>query len=342
MKHILVVDFKATNLESAMQALKDNFMVTALTSEKESLDFLDDHHIDLILLDFHLKVSNGYEIITKLKTNSGTAGIPILFITEQNDRESALKGIELGADDFIATPFAPEILVSRVNTFLELYEYRSRSAMIEHFQDAIAVSFAELVEYRDETTGGHIKNTTLYFKILLDEVVKHKEYQKVLPPEDVKELLRSAPLHDIGKIGITDDILRKSSTLDTHEFEYMKTHTILGEATFDKIIAETGGTRFLYLAKDLAFCHHERWDGTGYPRGLKGEEIPLHARILTIADVYDALTSKRSYKEAFSHEKAKEIIIEGKGSFFDPNLIPIFIESSDRLKEALLMKNQNS
>lgn len=208
----------------------------------------------------------------------------------------------------------------------------------ERLQDAISMSFAELVEFRDETTGGHLKNTTIYFRLLLEEVVKQERYKDSIDPLDVKDMLRSVPLHDIGKIGINDDILRKSSVLNNYEYEAMKKHTILGKEAFDKIIARAGETRWLRLARNMAYYHHENWDGSGYPEGLKGEEIPLYVRVLSIADVYDALTSWRSYKESYPHHKALEIINEGKGTIFDPDLVDLFTNINEQFKLALHMK----
>jgi putative two-component system response regulator len=232
-------------------------------------------------------------------------------------------------------PVTPQLLIHKVNELLELNTLRKERPYVEKYQDAISFSFAELVECRDITTGGHLKNTTRYFNILLQEAMVSEKYRNVIPVTEVRDLLRSAMLHDIGKLGITDDILRKESSLDSNEFEYMKTHTTLGKQAFDKIIRETGGTKWLYLAKDMAYCHHERWDGTGYPNGLKGEEIPLYARMLTIADVYDALTSNRAYKKAFSHQKAMEIIVQGKGSYFDPYLVDLFVKANKYFEEML-------
>mgnify|MGYP000846986521 CR=1 FL=1 len=209
----------------------------------------------------------------------------------------------------------------------------------ERLQDAISMSFAELVEFRDETTGGHLKNTTVYFRLLLEEVIKQEGYKDSIDPLDVKDMLRSVPLHDIGKIGIKDDILHKSSLLNNQEYESMKKHTILGRQAFDKIIAQVGETRWLLLARNMAYYHHENWDGTGYPEGLKGEEIPLYVRVLSIADVYDALTSWRSYKEPYSHHRALEIIKEGKGTIFDPDLVDLLIKINEQFEQALHRKD---
>jgi putative two-component system response regulator len=244
--------------------------------------------------------------------------------------------------DFLPIPASAAMLIAKLENILELHTLRENRNYVEKYQDAIAFSFAELVDCRDETTGGHLKNTTQYFRILLEEAMANNYHKEILELEDERDLLRSATLHDIGKIGINDDILRKASPLDYHEYEYMKTHTTLGLQAFEKIIRETGGTRWLYLAKDIAYCHHEHWDGSGYPNGLKGEEIPIYARILTIADVYDALTSSRSYKDAYTHQRAVDIILEGKGKTFDPELVDLFIAANHRFEEILHQRNGNS
>lgn len=314
MKQVLVADNDIAILKEAEQALQDKFKVTLFTSGAGLIEFVKNYHPDFILLAASMIDLDGFETYQRIKAYPEMRGTAVIFLTNQNDLVSEQKAVNSGAVDFITKPFTPVTLLSRVEAYLELQTYRNDKPYVEKFQDAISVSFAELVEFRDVTTGGHLKNTTLYFKILLEEVLKREEYEKAIPKEDIPDLLRSVALHDIGKIGINDDILRKSSPLNYKEFESMKTHTTLGKQTFDRIIQETGGTRWLYLAKDIAYCHHEHWDGTGYPNGLKGEEIPLYARMLTITDVYDALTSRRTYKDPYSHGSAKDIIIEGKGT----------------------------
>ncbi|MBH1941069.1 HD domain-containing protein [Mobilitalea sibirica] len=339
MRHIIVLsDDNSIQGEISRTLEQAGYKVSAMEFSAVSSELLMQQP-ELILLDTSLSNTKAYMLYDKLKDGMIIPEIPILFLVE-GDNESILKAVKAGAADVITKPILPEILTNRANLQLELMEYRKKVPEVEKYQDAISVSFAELVECRDYTTGGHLKNTTLYFKILLEEVLKQDKYKHLFSQEEVRDLVRAAPLHDIGKIGINDDILRKASTLNYNEFEYMKTHTILGKETFEKIIKETGGTRVLQLAKDLAYCHHERWDGTGYPSGLKGDEIPLYARILTIADVYDALTSDRAYKEAFSHQKALKIITEGKGSIFDPDLIDIFIHINERFEQALYQKEQ--
>jgi len=338
MKHVMIVDHDSTILKLAEQVLQKKYKVSTIKLGNHVIEFAKQNLPDLLLLEASILETDSRPIYKKILEDPRLKELPVIFLIEGNNLEMEQKVLNLGAVEFIIKPFAPETLLSRVNIQLELQSYRTNGTEAEKFQDAISVSFAELVEFRDETTGGHLKNTTQYFKILLEEMFLTEEYKNAIPMEDRKALLRSAPLHDIGKIGINDDILRKASPLDYHEFEYMKTHTTLGKQAFEKIIQETGGSRWLYLAKDMAYCHHERWDGTGYPNGLKGEEIPLYARMLTIADVYDAITSRRTYKEAYSHGVAMDIIIEGKGSLFDPGLVEIFTEANERFEQALLLK----
>lgn len=342
MEHVLVIDGEMSILESVKQALEKNYRVSLFSSENQVMEYLQLYRPDLILISAKLPGTKDFEVFERIKRCSYIREIPVIVITNQGDSASQKKAIMLGADDFVTKPLDAEVLRNRLKIQMELRFYRNDKSYTERFQDAISVSFAELVEFRDETTGGHLKNTTVYFRILLEAVMRQEKYKDAIEPEDVKDILRSVPLHDIGKIGINDDILRKSSVLNDNEYESMKKHTMLGKQAFEKIITQTGETRWLTLAMNMAYCHHEHWDGTGYPNGLRGEEIPLYVRVLTIADVYDALTSWRSYKEPYSHEKAMEIILKGKGTLFDPNLVDLFIEINEHFKQALLNKKQSA
>lgn len=343
MKHILVVGHDLKIFDAVKETLVHHYEVSFYQQDIISMEDLIRIRPDVFLFVDEDQNQEIIDLLYSIRNNTSLKEVPVIIISKQEGvRGKVSKLLEAGADDVVPDTIINELILHRIELCLELKDYRMDRSNAEKFQDAISVSFAELVEFRDETTGGHIKNTTRYFNILLEETIRSDKYKDCIPEEEVRDLLRSAPLHDIGKIGINDDILRKASVLDDHEFEYMKTHTTLGKQAFDKIIRETGGTRWLYLARDIAYCHHERWDGTGYPNGLKGEEIPLYARILTIADVYDALTSRRSYKEAYSHERAMEIIIEGKGSMFDPYLVDIFVMANERFKQALLEKNNKN
>lgn len=358
LKQILIVDDMPTNLKYAMDILGGKYRVAPAKSGEIALRFLENNRPALILLDIKMPDMDGYETLEHIKANSKTAGIPVIFLTADNDTESEIKGFKLGAVDFITKPFKPEIMLSRIATQIELSEYRKsleekvqeKTEVIEKLQDVMSRIFAQLVEAREGTTGEDVEKTTKYFKIFFEEVRKHKEYAAQITDEYAKNLIKAVPLHDIGKIGIDDAVLRKTSSLTKEEYEYMKSHTILGARVFDKIISElselgtdiTKEMEFLNIAKNLAIGHHERWNGEGYPYGRSREEIPLECRILSIVDIYEALTSRRSYKEPFSHEKAMTIIMDGRGTFFEPGLVDIFIDISDAMEECLMqMKEEN-
>lgn len=372
-KHILVVDDVPANLKYAEQLLESRYRLTLAISGAQALKFLGKAKPDLILLDINMPEMDGCTVLEELKKNPDTEKIPVIILTSEADSSMEIKCLALGAMDFIRKPFVTEIMLSRIDTQIELSEYRhkleyivdEKTVVIERLQDVMSTCFAELVESRDGTTGGHIKNTTRYFSVFVEELAKHDKYKDILTPDYIRSLVRAAPLHDIGKIGINDSVLRKESKLDEEEFAHMKTHATIGgdtfanifrsvegvhhhsevgAVTFDKIwdamdISDNADTAFLHTARDMALYHHERWNGTGYPTGISGEQIPLCARILSIVDVYDALTSKRSYKDAFSHDKAMQIIIEDRGVFFDPELTDIFVGISDKIEQCLMTKN---
>ncbi len=335
MKHIMMINHDSRTYQEIEQILKAYYKVSPFIKDTDLQEFTQFQPPDLFLLTVSSSDMEGFIIYDKLVNIPEMLETPVIFLAKEKDQELEHKILECGATDYIALPVSAELLLHRINTSLELMELRRERPFVEKYQDAISCSFAELVECRDVTTGGHLKNTTRYFNILLQEVLKSPIFKDQLPPEDTREILRSVMLHDIGKLGINDEVLRKESTLDFNEFEYMKTHTILGKQVFESIIKETGGSRWLTLARDMAYSHHERWDGTGYPNGLRGEEIPLCARMLTVADVYDALTSNRAYKKAFTHEKAMNIIIEGKGNIFDPDLVDLFVNANQYFQEIL-------
>lgn len=330
MRHVLVVEHEPTEQKFICQTLSEKYRVSIVETTEEALNFLLCQKTDLILLS-----NLGKEFVKKMRGILGANDIPVVFLISQGDTQSEIQAYRQGAVDIIYKPLYEETLLRRVDIQMRMKDCSSKALNFISAQEAISVGIAEPVEYRDIATGGHLKKTTVYFKILLEELLNHRDYKDAITQEDVDILLRAAPLHDIGKIGITDEVLQKASTLDRDEYEYIKTHTILGKEAFEKIINENGETRFLVLARDLAYCHHERWDGAGYPCGLFGEEIPLYARILTIADVYDALTSRRVYKEAYSHTNAVGIILKGRGKVFDPKLVDVFYSIKHRFEEAL-------
>ena len=341
LKHIVIVEDDVSNLKFLEKILKPYYKLNLLISGAQALRFLEKNIPDLILLDINMPDMDGYETLSRIKKDNKLDNIPVILISELDNINDDFRGFELGAVD-IVSKHIPQLIINRVKLHLEITEYkndleekvREKTELIEHLQDVMMLAIAELVECRDENTGGHIKRTANYMKILLDEIVKSGLYSDILTSDYVRDIIRSAPLHDVGKIGINDATLLKAGRLDDAEFEYMKNHAELGGQTIQRMINETNVESFLYIAKDMAHYHHEKWDGSGYPRGLKGGEIPISARIMAIVDVYDALTTKRPYKEALSHEKALEIILEGKGKSFDPKIIEIFEKIHHKFKSA--------
>lgn len=332
-KHIVIVDDEPVNLALAGNALDGHYRLTKLISGEQLLQFLHRIKPDMILLDVQMPGMNGYEVLEKLLENPNTRSIPVIFLTSQNDGDSEKKGFRLGAKDFIRKPFDNEIMVARIQSQMELYSYRThlegvideKAAQIAHLQHTLTVSWAEMIESRDGTTGAHVRNTSTYFALLLQELANQPAYAKELPEAILEELYRASALHDIGKIGISDTILKKPGPLDQGEFTTMRTHSQIGADMITKIMSKTDFDIFLNYAKAMAWGHHERWDGTGYPRGLKGQDIPLYVRALSIVDVYDALTSVRPYKRAFTHQEALEIIEKDSGKFFDPDVFQTFL-----------------
>lgn len=350
MEHILIVDDNATSLKLAEQVLKPYYKVTLLTSSIQTMKFLLENTPDLILLDIKSPDVNGYEILNIIKSIDRLSKVPVIFLTTLNDVDSELKYLRMGALDFIGKPFLPELMLSRVKVHLELANYRKnlellvreKTKTIENLQDSMVVGLAELVECRDGETGGHIKRTAKYLEILVDAMVESGVYSNILTKDYIHNIIRSASLHDIGKIGISDNILLKQGSFDKDELDYMKQHTILGGLALQKVIDAANGESFLYIARDMALCHHEKWDGTGYPSGLSKDSIPLCARIMSIADVYDALTSKRPYKEPFAHSKALEIILDGRGTQFEPCIVDVFKSVNHKFREISDLYNPKS
>lgn len=335
-KHIVIVDDNPVNLDLAENVLKDNYKLTKLISGKQLLKFLARVKPDMILLDVQMPEMNGYEVLTEIKKNPDRADIPVIFLTGQKDIDSEREGFRLGAKDFIVKPFDNVVMLSRIQSQMELYQYRigleslvrEKARRIEDLQHVITVSWAEVIESRDGTTGGHVRNTTRYFEEFLRILAQHPEYNSQIWPELTNDLLRASSLHDIGKIAISDVVLKKPGPLTHDEFDYMKLHSKIGGDMIQKIIDNTQPDDFLLNAKDMALYHHERWDGSGYPCGLKGEEIPFFVRILTIADVFDALTSVRPYKKAFTMQETMDIMCADRGKFYSPQLFDIFVENS--------------
>jgi putative two-component system response regulator len=277
---------------------------------------------------------NGFQAMERLKASGPYANIPVIFLTGQTDTESEAHGIGLGAVDFITKPFSEPVLLNRIRNHLyidELVRERTsqltlRTKQLLRLQNGIVFTMADLVENRDKNTGGHIDRTAVYMKILIEAMLTHETYADEMRGWNLKSVVSSARLHDLGKIVIPDSILNKPGPLTKEEFGIMKTHSLEGERIIDKAIQRTGDAEFLQNARTIAVSHHEKWNGTGYPFGMKETEIPLMGRIMAVIDVYDALVSERPYKKAFTHEQAVRIIMEDSGKHFDPLITKVFNE----------------
>jgi len=333
MKTIFVVDDSDTNLSMAEAALDDHYRVMTMPSAIRMFSLLEKVIPDLILLDIEMPGMDGFEALKKLKSDHLLTNIPVVFLTGRTDSDVEVHGFEMGAVDFITKPFSAPVLHNRIKTHLDIdMIIRERTSQLHRLQNSIVSVLANIVESRDKGTGGHIERTSAYIKILLNEMIRYDVYTDEIRSWDIEKIISSARMHDLGKISITDILINKPSKLTHDEYEIMKTHAIEGERIIDEIIAQTGEGDFLRNARLFAGCHHERWDGKGYPHGLKGDEIPLQGRIMAIVDVYDALVSERPYKKAFSDEEAVKIIMENAGTHYDPNIADVFYKSKDHFK----------
>lgn len=343
---LLVVDDTPDNLTLMTELLKPHYRVkVANNGEKALVIAKEERHLDLILLDIMMPGIDGYEVCKRLKSDEQTQDIPVIFLTARSEAADEELGLELGAVDYITKPINPAITLARVANHLTLkasadflkdkaayleQEVAKRTTELAALQDVTILTMASLAETRDSETGNHIRRTQFYVKELAQKLSTHPKFKALLTPAFIQMLFKSAPLHDIGKVGIPDRILLKPGKFEPHEFEIMKTHALLGKQVIEFAEQQLGRqVEFLTLAKEIAYCHHEKWNGSGYPQGLAGEDIPVSARLMAVADVYDALISRRVYKEGMSHEKAAAIIIEGRGQHFDPDMVDAFIELQD-------------
>ena len=334
MKSIFIVDDNDVNLITAEKALSKAYKIFTLPSASDMFELLNEVIPDLILLDIMMPEMSGLEAMIKLKTNERYSSIPVIFLTSKKDPETEVQGFELGAVDFISKPFSEAVLKNRVRNHLEIDEIiRDRTEMfikqserLQKIKNSMVTVLAEMLESRDKTTGGHIERTSAYIRLLIAAMIEREVYVDEAKSWNIDLVVTSARLHDVGKISVSDLILNKPEKLTTGEFETMKIHAAEGERIIDEIIHQAGDEDFLHFAKLFAGYHHERWDGLGYPHGLKGEEIPLQGRIMAIVDVYDALSSERPYKPALSNDKVVDIIMDGRGVQFDPKIVDVFYE----------------
>jgi putative two-component system response regulator len=351
---IILVDDNPTNLRIGKNTLAEKYSVATVPSAEKLFSFLENNFPAMILLDVDMPEMNGYEAIKILKSKPETRTIPVIFLTGKTESDDELAGLSLGAVDYITKPFQPPLLLKRIEMHLRLEEQQNelekQAAELKYFNDnlqrmveektenvlslqnALLKIMAEMVEYRDDITGGHIERTQRGLKIILEEMERSYVYSEETTGWDVNLLLQSCQLHDVGKINTPDNILKKPGKLDNEEFNEMKKHTIVGEQIIGEIESLAKESDFVKYAKIFAASHHEKWDGSGYPRGLKENEIPLLGRIMALADVYDALVSTRPYKKALTHEEAVQIIKAGSGTQFDPILVEVFLRTAEQFK----------
>ena len=340
---ILVVDDDSANLMLAQKILGKEYRIAAANSGKAAFRYLERNRPDLILLDINMPEMDGFEACEKLRENKEYSGIPVIFLTADKSVQTEMRCFQAGAVDFVGKPFVPDILISRVNRTLELERYRNslevtvqrQTERIKEIQNQVIIGMANLIESRDGSTGKHVKNTQIYVKVIADELKNRGLFPECLTEEYIQTLCNAAPLHDVGKIKIPDRILQKPGRLTDEEYDIIKTHTVYGWEIIDEIIGDVEDEDYVRIAKEIAYCHHERWDGKGYPRGLSGEEIPLCARIMAIADVFDALHAERCYKSAKPLDELMKIFEEGRGTQFDPTIVDVFLSMESKLKEVL-------
>lgn len=350
---VLVVDDTPDNLSLMAGLLKDHYRVVLANHGEKALKLARaEDPPDLILLDIMMPGLSGYDVCKILKDDPATQHIPIIFLTAMTAAEEEKKGLEMGAVDFITKPVNPPIMLARVSTQLQVKaaadflrdkndyletEVQRRGRELAAIQDVTILAMASLAETRDNDTGNHIRRTQNYLRLLANQLRRHPRFSRFLDERTIDILFKSAPLHDIGKVGIPDRILLKPGRFEPHEFEIMKTHCKLGRDAIQHAEDQLGlEVEFLHYAKEIAYSHQEKWDGSGYPEGWAGDAIPISARLMAVADVYDALISRRVYKDSMSHEKAVAIIAEGRGSHFDPDIVDAFLELTEQFRAVAL------
>lgn len=345
---VLIVDDMPDNIALVNEILKGKYRVLAATNGKRALEISQKTIPDIILMDVMMPEMDGYETCSLIREKDLLKDIPILFLTAKSDDEDEKRGLSLGASDYIIKPVSPSILTARIKTHLELK--RSKDALIKQnrfldsevqrriksisiIQEASIMAMAALAETRDNETGRHLRRAKHYIEELAEYMGDMRKYKDILTPARIKMIALSSPLHDIGKIGIPDHILLKPGPLSKEEYDIMKKHPIIGRDAIvraEKLIGDAD--TFLTCARMIAYSHHEKWDGSGYPEGLSGEDIPLSARLMAIVDAYDALTSERVYKKAVSHEEAIAIIEADSGKHFDPDVVKAFLALKEKFK----------
>ncbi|MDX9789055.1 MAG: two-component system response regulator [Desulfobacterales bacterium] len=349
---IMLVDDTPANLHLLENMLQSRgYKIVEFPNGEMALRAIAKNPPDLILLDILMPEMDGFEVCRRLKADEKLKDIPVLFISAMDDTINKVKAFSQGGVDYVTKPFQEEEILARLTTHLSLrwaqQELKKQNLYLEDLvrekvkeisdsQLSTILAISKLAEYRDDETGQHIERTRIFCKILAQELQKNKRYAKIITDMFIENIFHASPLHDIGKVGIPDHILLKPGKLTPEEFDIMKTHTTIGAKTLQNVRDRYPQNAFINMGIDIARSHHEKWDGTGYPDGLAGEEIPLSGRILAIADVYDALRSKRPYKNPVSHEKSCALIREGTGKHFDPAVVGAFLSIESEFCEPIV------
>ena len=346
---ILVVDDTPDNIDLLRAVLEDDYRTKIAVNGERALKIAaGSDQPDLILLDIMMPGMSGYDVCRALKADPSTANIPVIFVTAMSEVADEQLGLALGAVDYITKPISAPLVLARIKTQLGMKrmqdflrdqnhylesEVERRVQEVAALQDVTIHAMASLAETRDSETGNHIRRTSHYLKALAEQVRHLPRFRDFLTDKTIELLYKTAPLHDIGKVGIPDHILLKPGRFEPHEMDIMKTHTTLGRDAILAAERELGiEVDFLKYAKEIAYSHHEKWDGTGYPQGLAGEQIPISARLMALADVYDALISCRIYKDGMRHEDAVSIIAQGRGTHFDADIVDAFLRIQDQFQ----------